>query len=143
MALPSLMDAVVCLSRYFGASRFLHWRRRARAIGSQLKKSDDHFVFVLSELLDGAPARFARDAIDDGLLELWSDFGIPQAFHHARQRVHQMFHEVLDPAGASAQVPLQALPHHPPAQSRSIAHGVIDLLDAQHALLDEIQHLSI
>ena len=59
------------------------------------------------------------------------------------QWIHEVVHEVFDSASAAAQMPLQALTHHAPAKPRSIADGRISVLDAQHALLDEVEHLAI
>src|SRR6266481_847865 len=54
-----------------------------------------------------------------------------------------MFHEVLDPAGATTQMPLQALPHYAPAKPRPIANGCIRFLHTQDALLNEVKDFSI
>ena len=64
-------------------------------------------------------------------------------FHHAGQRLHQVIHEVLDAAFAAAEMPLQALTHDAPAESRSVGNRNIHVLHAQHALLDEVEHFSI
>src|SRR6266478_7230320 len=137
MRLPIFLS-ILRLSRYLSPSRFLLRRGRAPTVRSQLEKSDDHFVFALSELLDRPTSRFAHDAVDDGLLELRSDIGIPQSFHHANQGIHQMIHEVFDPTDAAAQMPLQVLAHHSPANSGAIANGGINVLDTQHILLDQV-----
>ena len=65
--------------------------------------------------------------------------GFPQDFPHATHRVHEVFHEMFDPACATAKVPLQTGTHYSPPQSRPIAHRIIGLRDTQHALLDEVQ----
>ena len=39
-----------------------------------------------------------------------------------------MLHEVFDPVGAAAQVPLQVLSHHSPANSRTVANGGVGIL---------------
>src|SRR5258708_33238708 len=142
MRLPISLS-MLRLSRYLSSSRFLLRRGRARTVRSQLEKSDDHFVFALSELLDRPTARFAHDAVDDGLLQLGRDVWSAKGLHHALQRIHQMLHEMLDPAGAAAQMPLQVLAHYSPANSGAIANGGINVLDTQHILLDQIQDLSI
>ena len=78
-----------------------------------------------------------------GLLQLGRDVWSAEGFHHALQWIHKVIHEVFDSAGAAAQMPLQALAHHAPAKPRSIADGGVRVLDAQHALLDEVEHLPI
>src|SRR6266404_2471266 len=50
---------------------------------------------------------------------------------------------MFNSACATAQMPLQALPHHSPAKAGSIANGRISVLDTQHALLNEVKHLAV
>ena len=59
------------------------------------------------------------------------------------QRIHEVIHEVLDSAGAATDVPLQALTHDAPANSRSVADGSVGVLDTQHVLLDQVEHLAV
>jgi hypothetical protein len=54
-----------------------------------------------------------------------------------------VFHEMLDPACATAEVPLQAGAHDAPAQSRPPAHGIVGVGDTQHALLNEVHDLAV
>ena len=54
-----------------------------------------------------------------------------------------MLHEMLDPARATAQVPLQALAHHAPAKSGPKADGGIGIFHAQDSLLDHVKHLAV
>ena len=49
----------------------------------------------------------------------------------------------LIPPGAAAEVPLQARTHHAPAQPGPLAHGIVGVRDAQHALLNEVHDLAI
>ena len=107
------------------------------------EQADEHLVFVVRELIDGAAGGFAQDAVDDGLLQLGRDVWRAEGFHHPGQWIHEVIHEVFDSAIAATQMPLQALTHHAPAKPRSVAHGSISVLDAQHALLDEVEHLAI
>src|SRR5258707_1936609 len=142
MRLPISLS-ILRLSRSLSSSRFLLCRGLAPAVRSQLEKSDDHFVFALSELFDRSPSCFAQDAIDDGLLQLGCDVWSAKGLHHALQWIHEVIHKVLDSTCAAAEMPLQALAHYAPAKARTVANGSVGVLDAEHALLDEVQHLAI
>src|SRR6185295_1272641 len=120
--------------------------RRQLAIAGFCAESQiphDQFVFFLREFVHRTIRRLPGDSVNDGLLELRSYLGIPKGFHHASQGVHEVFHEVVDATGATTHMPLQALAHHAPAKSRSIANGCVSFLDTQHALLDEVEHLAV
>src|SRR5438552_3535276 len=83
------------------------WKSLAAFGGrAQPEQADDHLVFLLCELSDGATCGFAQDAVDDGLLQVRRDVWRAEDFHHAGQRLHQVIHEVLDSAFAAAEMPL-------------------------------------
>src|SRR5438874_10911067 len=54
-----------------------------------------------------------------------------------------MIHEIVDAAGATAEMPLQTWPHHSPAWSRSITNSNVRILDAQHVVLNQIHDLLV
>ncbi len=54
-----------------------------------------------------------------------------------------MFHEVMDAACASAQMPLQALAHHTPAEPWPVADRDVRIRHAEHASLDERENLLV
>src|SRR6266567_3584820 len=118
------------------------WERLAR-LGAEREEREHHLVLLLRELVDGALARFLEHAVDDGLLEGRRDIGHLKTLHQAGEGIHQMLHEVMDAPGASAQMPLQARAHDAPPNPRSVAHGDVGIGHAQHALLDEIEHLLV
>ena len=49
-------------------------------LSTQTEQADEHLVFLLCELLDGATAGLLQDAVDDGLLQGGVMFGVPRAF---------------------------------------------------------------
>src|SRR5262249_5202049 len=61
----------------------------------------------------------------------------------AGHRIHQVTHEMFDPAGATTEVPLQAGTHHPPTKPRPPADSIVRIRDTQHVLLDEVHDLSV
>src|SRR5712671_4789738 len=124
-------------------SRLRHRHLAIAGLCTESQIPHDQFVLFLREFVHRTIRRFPGDSINDGLLELRSYLGIPKGLHHASQRVHEVFHEVVDATGATAHMPLQTLAHHAPAKSRSIANGCVSFLDTQHALLDEVEHLAV
>src|SRR5215475_3463396 len=110
---------------------------------AKLKKSEQYLVLLLSKLVYRAICGLLQHSVDDRLLEFISDFRGAEDFNHGGQRVHQVFHEVFDPASATTQAPLQAWAHHSPPQSRPITHGIVRVRDTQHPLLNEIHDLFI
>ena len=56
-------------------------------------------------------------------------------------RIHEVIHEMFDPAGAAAQVPLKTRAHHPPTKSWPITHRIVGISDTQHTLLDQVHDL--
>ena len=93
------------------------------------EQADEHLVFVVRELIDGAAGGFAQDAVDDGLLQLGRDVWRAEGFHHPGQWIHEVIHEVSNPTLPPAQVPLQVLSHYAPTKTRSKADGRIGVLD--------------
>ena len=107
------------------------------------KEPDEQLVFFLRELLDGATPGLLEHTRGNRSLQFGRDFRIAQGLPHAAQRVHEVFHEVLDPTRAAAEVPLQTGSHHSPAESRSPAHGIVRIRNAQHALRNEVGDLAV
>ena len=54
-----------------------------------------------------------------------------------------MFHKVMDSAGSTSQMPLQAGAHESPANSWPIRDGNVRILYTKHALLNEIKNLAV
>src|SRR4030095_6706041 len=79
--------------------------RPLSALRTQLQQTDQPIVLFLGELLDRTPAGLLQDSLRDGSLEIGRDFRISQGFHHAGQRVHEVFHEMFNPACAPTEMP--------------------------------------
>ncbi len=112
-------------------------------LSTQTNKPDQQLVFFLSELVHGTISSLPQDSVDDRLLEFRRDVWSAEDLNHAGQWVHKVFHEMLNPAWATAEVPLQTGSHDSPTKSRPIAHGNIRVGDAQHTLLNQIHDLFV
>src|SRR3984893_3374826 len=118
-----------------------------RQLGStspaQIYKPQQRFVLFLSQLLQRTIAGLLHYPLGDGLLQFSRNLGITESLHQARQRAHQVIHEVLNPAFPTADVPQQAWTHHSPTKSRPPTHGVICIGNTQNTLFNQIHNLSI
>src|SRR5262245_27310705 len=65
---------------------------------TQAQQSDELLVLFLRKLIQGAVSGFGENAFGDRPLQFRSNFRRPKRLDHAGERVHQVFHEVLDPA---------------------------------------------
>jgi hypothetical protein len=68
-------------------------------------------------------------------------FGISRDFI-TLQLIQEVLHEMRDPIGAATDVPLQALTHRVPANSRPEADGSIGAIDAQQVSCSIRQSIS-
>jgi len=110
---------------------------------AQTKEAQQHLVFFPRELLYRTICGFLQDSSGDLSFEVRRHFRVPKGFEHRSQRVHEMLHEMLDPACATTNVPLQTGAHDAPTKSRSPAHGIIRVRHTQYILFNEISDLAI
>src|SRR6266478_7100906 len=89
----------VCLRNYW-LRCWLSLSAKFGVFSPQLEKPHQYGILFLSQLFDGAPARFAHYSIDDGLLQLGRDVWSSKRLDHALEWIHEVLDEVSDTARA-------------------------------------------
>src|SRR6202007_28267 len=111
-----------------------------RAVAEELRQD---FVFPLRKLPEVPASRHLHPPTGDHLFQIRRDFRSTKSFHQPRHWIHQVLGEMLNPAVPPTQVPLHAGPNDSPSGSGPVTHCGVSIDYAQHALLDEVEHLLI
>ena len=107
------------------------------------KQFDDGLVLFLRQLLHRAASGLAHDTLGERPLQLRRDDRRSKNLPRLNHRWEQVLDEMLDAALTAPEMPLQARAQHAPPRAGSVAHRSICVLDAEHALLDQVQHFTI
>src|SRR5262245_5737447 len=122
------------------ASRVL---RSQFVLRAHTKQFDDDLVLFVRQLLYRTAGSLVQDTVGKRSLQLRRDRRRAERLEQLDQRRQQVFDEMLDAALAASEMPLKALPHYAPPWAGAVAHRCIGVLDAQHALLNQIEHFAI
>ena len=105
---------------------------------SELDEPDHEVVALCFELLDGASTHFGVDAVDESLLYFRRERRRAERLPRTRHRSGELMKEVLDAAGATAEVIEQHVAHHAPTQARTPRKRCIHVRRVQDAVGDQV-----
>src|SRR5215469_13981408 len=114
------------------------WSDRLGTLGAQLNETEQDLVALRLQLLDRARSDLGMNAVDELLLHLGRQHRVAQRLPPGCHRTGKLLQEMLNAAGAAAEVIEHHTAHDAPAQARPPGEGGVDVRGADDVLGNEV-----